>query len=264
MASIICDLDLSFTYDDLKLQDPNVEALRNLYTELEFRNQLQSLDHPNNPNNRNYKQATQSITAKAAPEPQEADDQQATLSSDNDHLGEAMYHTVLTQEDWDKLFERLNTEKRFAFDTETTSLDYRIAQIVGFSVAFDAQDAYYVPLAHDYEGAPEQLNREEILAQIKPILENEAIQKIGHHLKYDAHVLENHGIHLAGWYFDTMLASYVLNSVATRHGMDDVARLYLSHLTTTYEQVAGKGAKQKLSIKSRSKLPPTMPQKMRM
>ena len=239
------ELDLSFTYDDLKLQDPNVEALRNLYTELEFRNQLQSLDHPNNPNNRNYKQATQSITAKAAPEPQEADDQQATLSSDNDQLGEATYHTVLTQEDWDKLFERLNTEKRFAFDTETTSLDYRIAQIVGFSVAFDAQDAYYIPLAHDYEGAPEQLNREEILAQIKPILEDEAIQKIGHHLKYDAHVLENHGIHLAGWYFDTMLASYVLNSVATRHGMDDVARLYLSHLTTTYEQVAGKGAKQK-------------------
>ena len=119
-------------------------------------------------------------------------------------------------------------------------------------------------MAHDYEGAPEQLNREEILAQIKPILEDEAIQKIGHHLKYDAHVLENHGIHLAGWYFDTMLASYVLNSVATRHGMDDVARLYLSHLTTTYEQVAGKGAKQKLSIKSRSKLQHTMPQKMRM
>ena len=132
LASIICDLDLSFTYDDLKLQDPNVEALRNLYTELEFRNQLQSLDHPNNPNNRNYKQATQSITAKAVPEPQEADEQQATLSSDNDQLGEATYHTVLTQEDWDKLFERLNTEKRFAFDTETTSLDYRIAQIVGF------------------------------------------------------------------------------------------------------------------------------------
>src|SRR5690606_37269446 len=97
----------------------------------------------------------------------------------------------------------------------------------------------------DYEGAPEQLNREVILAQIKPILEDDSVQKIGHHLKYDAHVLENHGIHLAGWYFDTMLASYVLNSVATRHGMDDVARLYLSHLTTTYEQVAGKGAKQK-------------------
>ncbi|TQR66014.1 DNA polymerase I [Acinetobacter sp. RF14B] len=245
LASIICDLDLSFGYEDLKLQEPNVEALRNLYTELEFRNQLQSLDHPHNPNNRNYKQAAQSMTAKAASEPEEVDDQQATLSSENDQLGKATYHTVLNQDDWDQLLERLSTEKRFAFDTETTSLDYRVARIVGFSVAFDAENAYYIPLAHDYEGVPEQLNREDILAQLKPILEDEAIQKIGHHLKYDAHILENHGIHLAGWYFDTMLASYVLNSVATRHGMDDVARLYLSHLTTTYEQVAGKGAKQK-------------------
>ena len=245
LASIICDLDLSFGYEDLKLQEPNVEALRNLYTELEFRNQLQSLDHPHNPNNRNYKKAAQSITAKAASEPEEVDDQQATLSSENDQLGKATYHTVLNQDDWDQLLERLSTEKRFAFDTETTSLDYRVARIVGFSVAFDAENAYYIPLAHDYEGVPEQLNREDILTQLKPILEDEAIQKIGHHLKYDAHVLENHGIHLAGWYFDTMLASYVLNSVATRHGMDDVARLYLSHLTTTYEQVAGKGAKQK-------------------
>jgi len=117
--------------------------------------------------------------------------------------------------------------------------------MVGFSVAFDANDAYYIPLAHDYEGAPEQLNRETILAQIKPILEDATVEKIGHHLKYDAHILHNHGIELQGWYFDTMLASYVLNSVATRHGMDDVARVYLSHLTTTYEQVAGKGVKQK-------------------
>ena len=143
------------------------------------------------------------------------------------------------------MLQRLQTAQRFAFDTETTSLDYRVAEIVGFSIAFDAKDAYYVPLAHDYEGAPQQLNRDQVLAQIKPILENNAVDKIGHHLKYDAHVLENHGIHLQGWYFDTMLASYVLNSVATRHGMDDVARLYLSHLTTSYEQIAGKGVKQK-------------------
>ena len=170
---------------------------------------------------------------------------QADKTSVDDLLGEARYHTVLTQEDWDVLFKRLSTEKRFAFDTETTSLDYRVAQIVGFSVALDAHDAYYVPLAHDYEGAPQQLDRDTILNQLKPLLEDNDVQKIGHHLKYDAHVLENHGIHLAGWYFDTMLASYVLNSVATRHGMDDVARLYLSHLTTTFEQVAGKGAKQK-------------------
>lgn len=244
LASIVIDLDLNFGYDDLKLGEPNVETLRHLYTELEFRNQLQSLDHPNNPNNSNYQQAAKSINAKAVTAPEPLEDHASVTSSD-DQLGQATYHTVLSQQDWDTLFERLSTEKRFAFDTETTSLDYRIAQIVGFSVAFDAQDAYYVPLAHDYEGAPEQLNREVILAQIKPILEDESVKKIGHHLKYDAHVLENHGIHLAGWYFDTMLASYVLNSVATRHGMDDVARLYLSHLTTTYEQVAGKGAKQK-------------------
>ena len=163
----------------------------------------------------------------------------------DDQLGQATYHTVLSQSDWETFFNRLSTATRFAFDTETTSLDYRIAEMVGFSVAFDANDAYYVPLAHDYEGAPEQLNRDDVIAQIKPILENPQVEKIGHHLKYDAHILENHGIHLQGWYLDTMLASYVLNAVATRHGMDDVARVYLSHLTTTYEQVAGKGAKQK-------------------
>lgn len=245
LASIVIDLDLNFGYEDLKLQDPNIDALRNLYTELEFRTQLQSLDHPNNPNNAAYKQTTKAIEKNTTEEVPTQNEDHASTTSVDDQLGEATYHTVLTQADWDKLFQRLSTEKRFAFDTETTSLDYRIAQIVGFSVAFDAKDAYYVPLAHDYEGAPEQLNRETILAQIKPILENPEIQKIGHHLKYDAHVLENHGIHLQGWYFDTMLASYVLNSVATRHGMDDVSRLYLSHLTTTYEQVAGKGVKQK-------------------
>ena len=245
LASIVIDLDLNFGYEDLKLQDPNVDALRNLYTELEFRNQLQSLDHPNNPNNSSYKQTAKAIVKNTTEEAPTKNEDHASVTSVDDQLGEATYHTVLTQADWDKLLQRFSTEKRFAFDTETTSLDYRIAQIVGFSVAFDAKDAYYVPLAHDYEGAPEQLNREAILAQVKPILENPEIQKIGHHLKYDAHVLENHGIQLQGWYFDTMLASYVLNSVATRHGMDDVSRLYLSHLTTTYEQVAGKGVKQK-------------------
>lgn len=245
LASIVCDLETGLTFDDLKLQDPNTEALRSLYTELEFRQQLQSLDHPNNPNSATYKQATQEIVKSAQSETVINTEDQAVQSSIDDQLGQANYHTVLSAEQWIQLFKRLSTEKRFAFDTETTSLDYRVAQIVGFSVAFDAQDAYYVPLAHDYENVPAQLDREQILAQIKPILEDESVQKIGHHLKYDAHVLENHGIELKGWYFDTMLASYVLNAVATRHGMDDVSRLYLSHLTTTFEQVAGKGAKQK-------------------
>ncbi|NNG74736.1 DNA polymerase I [Acinetobacter sp. ANC 4277] len=245
LASIVCDLDMGLTYEDLKLLDPNVEELRRLYTELEFRNQLQSLDHPNNPNNSVYKQNSKVIEKSAHSEVVIETEDQADITSVDDQLGKANYHTILTQADWDKLFTRLSTEKRFAFDTETTSLDYRVAEMVGFSLAFDANDAYYIPLAHDYEDAPEQLNRETILAQIKPILEDDSVQKIGHHLKYDAHILQNHGIQLQGWYFDTMLASYVLNSVATRHGMDDVARLYLSHLTTTFEQVAGKGVKQK-------------------
>jgi len=244
LASIVCDLELGICYEDLALQDPNVNELRRLYTELEFRNQLQSLDHPNNPNNSNNKQSNASLQQAPVAAPIETEDQ-ATLTSVDDQLGQANYHTVLSAEAWDNLLQRMQTASKFAIDTETTSLDYRVAEMVGFSIAFDAEDAYYVPLAHDYEGAPAQLNRSSVLAQIKPILENPEIKKIGHHLKYDAHIFANHGIELQGWYFDTMLASYVLNSVATRHGMDDVARLYLSHLTTTFEEVAGKGAKQK-------------------
>ncbi|MCH7385490.1 DNA polymerase I [Acinetobacter dispersus] len=245
LASIVCDLDLALDWHDLKLANPNVDQLRELYTELEFRNQLQSLDHPNNPNSPAYQQTSQSIAkAEQKAEPVVAEDH-ANLSSQDDQLGNATYHTVLSQQDWDVLLQRMQQADHFAIDTETTNLDYRVAELVGFSVAFDAKDAYYVPVAHDYEGAPEQLNREQLLAQIKPILENEQVKKIGHHLKYDAHIFANHGITIQGWYFDTMLASYVLNAAATRHGMDDVARLYLSHLTTTFEQIAGKGAKQK-------------------
>ncbi|MBF7689077.1 DNA polymerase I [Acinetobacter rathckeae] len=241
LASIVCDLDLAIEWDDLKLQPQNNNELRKLYTELEFRNQLQSLDHPNNPNTKSYQQQ-QNV---AVNQEQNTGLDQATQSSQDDLLGKAIYHTVLTTEDWEKLFARMQTAKQFAIDTETTSLDYRLAEMVGFSIAFDAKDAYYVPFTHDYEGAPQQLDRDMVLAQIKPIIENKQVKKIGHHLKYDAHIFANHGITLQGWYFDTMLASYVLNSTATRHGMDDVARLYLSHLSTTFEQIAGKGAKQK-------------------
>lgn len=241
LASIVCDLDLSIEWDDLKLQPQNNNELRKIYTELEFRNQLQSLDHPNNPNTKAYQQQ-QKITVS---QEQNTDQDQATQTSTDDLLGQATYHTILTAEDWEKLFARMQSADKFAIDTETTSLDYRLAKIVGFSIAFDEKDAYYVPFTHDYEGAPPQLDRDMILSQIKPIIENPDIKKIGHHLKYDAHIFANHGMTLQGWYFDTMLASYVLNSTATRHGMDDVARLYLSHLSTTFEQIAGKGVKQK-------------------
>jgi len=245
LASIVCDLDLALDWHDLKLSQPNTEQLRHLYTELEFRNQLQSLDHPNNPNTPIYQQTSQSIVKAEQKNESIAIEDHANLSSQDDQLGEATYHTVLEQADWEQLLQRMQQADHFAIDTETTNLDYRVAELVGFSIAFDANKAYYVPLAHDYEGAPEQLSREQVLAQIKPILENEQVKKIGHHLKYDAHIFANHGITIQGWYFDTMLASYVLNAAATRHGMDDVARVYLSHLTTTFEQIAGKGAKQK-------------------
>lgn len=245
LASIVCDLDLALDWHDLKLSQPNTEQLRHLYTELEFRNQLQSLDHPNNPNTPVYQQTSQSIVKAEQKTESIAIEDHANLSSQDDQLGEATYHTVLEQADWELLLQRMQQADHFAIDTETTNLDYRVAELVGFSIAFDANEAYYVPLAHDYEGAPEQLSREQVLAQIKPILENEQVKKIGHHLKYDAHIFANHGIIIQGWYFDTMLASYVLNAAATRHGMDDVARVYLSHLTTTFEQIAGKGAKQK-------------------
>lgn len=240
LASIVCDLDLGLEWDDLKLQHPNTNKLRRLYTELEFRNQLQSLDHPNNPDNAAYKQAA----ATSQPVVETAADQ-AQLTSQDDQIGEATYHIVLTEQDWDAVYQRLQTADHFAIDTETTHLDFRFANMVGFSIAFDAKDAYYIPFTHDYEDAPAQLDRDRILKQIQPFIENPEVKKIGHHLKYDAHIFANHGIHLQGWYFDTMLASYVLNATATRHGMDDVARLYLSHLSTTFEQIAGKGAKQK-------------------
>ena len=245
LASIVCDLDLALDWHDLKLSQPNTEQLRHLYTELEFRNQLQSLDHPNNPNTPVYQQTSQSIVKAEQKTEAIAVEDHANLSSQDDQLGEATYHTVLEQADWELLLQRMQQADHFAIDTETTNLDYRVAELVGFSIAFDANEAYYVPLAHDYEGVPEQLSREQVLAQIKPILENEQVKKIGHHLKYDAHIFANHGITIQGWYFDTMLASYVLNAAATRHGMDDVARVYLSHLTTTFEQIAGKGTKQK-------------------
>ncbi|MCE6003985.1 DNA polymerase I [Acinetobacter junii] len=245
LASIVCDLDLALDWHDLKLSQPNTEQLRHLYTELEFRNQLQSLDHPNNPNTPVYQQTSQSIVKAEQKTESIAIEDHANLTSQDDQLGEATYHTVLEQADWEQLLQRMQQADHFAIDTETTNLDYRVAELVGFSIAFDANEAYYVPLAHDYEGAPEQLSREQVLAQIKPILENEQVKKIGHHLKYDAHIFANHGITIQGWYFDTMLASYVLNAAATRHSMDDVARVYLSHLTTTFEQIAGKGAKQK-------------------
>jgi DNA polymerase-1 len=157
---------------------------------------------------------------------------------------EKNYQTILTQTQLDDWFTRLQTATIFAFDTETTGLDYTHAEIVGISFAITEGEAAYVPFTHDYLGAPKQLNREKVLTQFKPLLESSNHAKVGQNLKYDAHVLKNHGIHLAGIQDDTMLASYVLNSIATKHNMDDLAKFYLNIQTTHYEDIAGKGVKQ--------------------
>jgi DNA polymerase-1 len=154
------------------------------------------------------------------------------------------YETIVTEEALQRWLTALQGAELTAFDTETTSLNYSIARIVGMSFCIEPGKAAYLPLAHRYAGAPDQLDLEATLARLKPWLEDASRAKLGHHLKYDTHVLRNHGIRLAGFRHDTMLESYVLNSVATRHDLDSVARLYLGIDTIKYETVAGKGAKQ--------------------
>ena len=154
------------------------------------------------------------------------------------------YDTILTQAEFEKWLKRLNDAPIFAFDTETTSLDYRLAEIVGVSFAVESGKAAYIPLAHDYLGVVKQLPREKILHALKPLLENAEKAKVGQNIKYDAHVLANHGIDLQGIAFDSMLESYVLNSTATKHNLDALSIKYLNLKTIKYEDVAGKGKKQ--------------------
>jgi DNA polymerase-1 len=154
------------------------------------------------------------------------------------------YCTILTQTDFEIWIDKLKTADLIAFDTETTSLNYMEAELVGVSFSVKAGEAAYLPLAHDYLDAPEQLDRTLVLGLLKPLLEDPAIKKVGQHLKYDKNVLANYNINLQGIEFDTMLESYVLNSVATRHDMDSLANLYLGQKTIHFEDIAGKGAKQ--------------------
>jgi DNA polymerase-1 len=241
LATIVCDLPVCQDWHELKLGKPDIPALRKLYTELEFRGLLQSLEHPNNPDNPSQPQDPIPPLLDPGADPENTPSEAGPTTAP---IGTADYQTILTQADFEALVVRLKAAPRFAVDTETTSLDYRLARIVGLSFAMKAGEAFYIPISHDYMGAPEQLDTKYVLDTLKPILEDAAIGKIGQHMKYDAHVLHNHGIALAGWEFDTMLGSYVLNPTATRHNMDDLAQHYLNYTTTTFEQIAGKGVKQ--------------------
>lgn len=157
---------------------------------------------------------------------------------------EKQYDVVLTEADFDQWLTALKSASIFAFDTETTSLNYMQAKVVGVSFAIEAGKAAYVPCGHDYEGAPQQLALDWVLEQLRPLLEDDSVAKVGQNLKYDRSVLLNHGIELKGIKEDTMLASYVLNATATRHDMDSLAKHYLGENTISYEDIAGKGAKQ--------------------
>jgi DNA polymerase-1 len=215
LATIRCDVPLDVEANALNLQKPDQASLREWYQRLEFKSWLTDMGD-----------GDESHTSRAKDETT------------------ADYQIVLDQKTLQSWLQRLQKAETFAFDTETTSLNYMQAKIVGVSFAVQSGEAAYVPLAHDYPGAPEQLDRDAVLGQLRPILEDPQQPKIGHNLKYDMSVLANHNIELAGIGHDTMLESYVLNSTGSRHNMDSLALKYLDHKNISFEEVAGKGVKQ--------------------
>ncbi len=214
LATIKCDVELEVTPNDLLPRPPDNTKLAELFQRFEFHAWLKQLGDVSAP-------------------PSQPVAQQ-----------EKHYATVLTEADFKAWLVKLEQAGLFAFDTETNSLDYMKAEVVGLSFAVTPYEAAYVPLRHDYPGAPEQLSRDWVLEQLRPLLEDANKPKLGQHLKYDANVLLNHGIALTGIAHDTLLESYVFNSTATRHDMDSLAEVYLKEKTIHYEDVAGKGAKQ--------------------
>ncbi|MBS0581308.1 MAG: DNA polymerase I [Proteobacteria bacterium] len=230
LATIHTDLDLPLSIEELVPGPPDVAALREWYQRLELRGLLRQLEGAD------AAPAAPAAAGAAAPPP--AAPRPAVPAI------EPHYETLLQWPDLERWLHRLRGAELFAFGTQTTSLDYMRAQIVGVSFCVEPGVAAYVPLRHVYAGAPEQLDRDRVLAALKPIFEDPARGKIGQNLKYDAHVLRNAGIRLAGMRFDTMLESYVLNSVATNHELEADAQRYLGLKTITYTEVCGKGAKQ--------------------
>lgn len=228
LATIHTDVALDQNLDEIEHDHINNERLLELFKEYEFKTWVAQLEQTGTTSAPTAQSAQSTTSVEELPE--------STINAE--------YETILTQTAFDHWLEILSNAEIFAFDTETTSLNYMEAQIVGVSFCVEAGKAAYVPLAHDYMGAPEQLDRESILAALKPILEDEQKHKVGQNLKYDMNVLANHGIRLRGIAEDTMLESYVVNSVSTRHDMDSLAKKYLNHNTIHFEDIAGKGAKQ--------------------
>lgn len=237
LATIKTDVELPYQLADLMIKAANNKRLAELYTECEFRRWLSEVLTMGSAGSADTESSSGQLALLAEESQEEA-------SQDTNNAKAAKYVTVLDKTAFNSMLEQINAAELTAFDTETTSLDYMQADLVGVSVAIAAGIAWYVPVAHDYVGAPEQLERNWVLEQLKPWLEDDSKAKVGQNLKYDKSVLARYDIVLAGIKYDTMLESYVLNSVAARHDMDSLALKYLGYKTVSFEDIAGKGAKQ--------------------
>ena len=247
LATIDTALSLEVTAEGLAAGAPDLSRLRELYTQLELRALLKALGPVLEPPVADAGGAVVDIVVAGTAESggtAETPGEQAVVAVVETPAVARDYHKILSQDALNAWLAKLAAAPLISFDTETDSLDYMRARIVGLSFAVAPGEAAYVPLGHDYAGAPQQLDLERVLAAFKPLLEDPARPKLGHHLKYDTHSLANYGIALTGQRFDSMLESYVLNSVATRHDMDSTAEKYLGIKTIHFEDVAGKGAKQ--------------------
>lgn len=237
LATIKTDVELEKTCEELAVSEPDTDKLHQLFSRYEFKRWLVDVENGTWMEAKNGKSSAP--TATKFEKKIEAVVAAPTLSAEN-------YQTILEQADLERWIKELASAPLFAFDTETDSLNTQEARLVGMSFAIEAGRAAYLPLGHDYLDAPVQLPLDDVLAVMKPILENDNILKVGQNLKYDAEVLLNYGIELKGIEFDTMLESYVLNSVAGmgRHDMDSLAERHLNHKTVSFEEIAGKGKKQ--------------------
>lgn len=242
LVTIKTDVALDGGPETLGLRERDVDALRTLYARYGFNQALKELEGGNGTAAGDVRETPVSVRGTAAGFARSSEGETGTPDAALSAPGE--YEAILTQAQLDAWIARLHGAERFAFDCETDSLDALRANLVGLSFSVETGHAAYLPLGHDYPGAPAQLDRAAVLAALKPLLEDAAIAKVGQHGKYDLHVLARHGVQVRGYADDTMLESFVLNSTATRHDMDSLAKRYLGYDTIKYEDVAGKGAKQ--------------------
>ncbi|UYI47195.1 DNA polymerase I [Vibrio natriegens] len=236
LATIKLDVELEETPESLLKAEPSKDELIKLYGQLTFKSWLNELLEGGSGSVEAVEMAG---SARASSAPSHAEMETSAVTIDR-----SQYETILDEASFSAWLEKLKASELFAFDTETDSLDYMVANLVGLSFAVDEGIAAYVPVAHDYLDAPQQLDRDWVLEQLKPILEDESQAKVGQNLKYDASVLALYGIEMKGIKHDTMLASYVYNSVGGKHDMDSLALRFLQHSCISFEQVAGKGKKQ--------------------